>query len=113
MSGNTLSNQAGFTLDGNWKLPEANMVGTIENADDTTKGFGVENDGMDAGTKVDVDEILNDNDIGQQWERSEKDEDGYFTLKNPNACLYLSAFTSYKITIHPIFGGIFILFQIC
>ena len=64
------------------------------------------NDATASGSAI-VEEDLDSNDIGQQWERSEKDEDGYFTLKNPNACLYLSAFTSYKITIHPIFGGIF------
>ena len=103
MSGNTLSNQAGFTLDGNWKLPEANEVGTIENADDTTKGFGVENDGMDAGTKVDVDENLNDNDIGQQWERSVNDNSGYFTLRSPHSGYLFTAFTPKKLTIEGIF----------
>ena len=91
---NKLSNQAGVSLTGKWNLEGGN----ITNIHDTTKGFGVLNDGTAAGSEVDINENLTANDKGQQWIRSPVDS-VYFTLMNPNSEKFLSAVTADKISI--------------
>ena len=88
-------NQAGVTLTGKWKIEKGNVI----NADALTTGFGVENGGKAAGTKVSVDENLSGSTPGQQWERSSDKGLGYFTLKNPNSGKFLSALNAGEITI--------------
>ena len=93
---NNLSNKAGITLTGKWKIEGRNII----NAENVTKGFGVVNDAKAARSKVSVDETLSDpDDPGQQWEKSTVDSLGYFTLKNPNSGKFLSAITAEKIII--------------
>jgi len=99
LSGTTLTNMAGITLTGSWVVPDAGVTGTIENTD-TSAYLGVQAIGgvTGAGSPV-VEEDLDSNDLGQQWERSADDDSGYFTLKNPTSGAHLTAVTENQVTI--------------
>lgn len=95
MVGTELSNKAGVTLIGNWKLEGVQ----IRNADDATKGFGVVNDDTTAGTEVNFNEILSANNTGQQWKFGLPDSSDYFTIMNPASDKFLTAVTADRVTI--------------
>ena len=98
MDGTALSNKAGITLTGNWQIPNSGLTGNIQNTITGSNGYLSVNANTDAGSTV-VEEALDANDVGQQWERSVDDGSGFFTLKNPNSGLFLNMKTANTLTI--------------
>ena len=89
MDGTALSNKAGITLTGNWQIPNSGSTGNIQNTATGANGYLSVNAKTAAGSTV-VEEALDTNDVGQQWERSANDDSGFFYLKNPNSGLFLT-----------------------
>ena len=87
--GTKLSNQAGVTLPGNWKLPALGTIGTIQNTNEKVNGY-LSSDNRFAGGSLVLFEALNTTDKGQQWERIPDGTSGYFTLKKPHYSLFLA-----------------------
>ena len=96
--GTTLSNQAGITLTGTWVIPtNVSTPGTIKHTT-TGSGYLSVNAKIDAGSEVD-EEALDDDDVGQLWERSADDDSGFFNLKNLNSGFFLTMQTANTLTI--------------
>ena len=98
MDGTALSNKAGITLTGNWQIPNSGSTGNIQNTATGANGYLSVNAKTAAGSTV-VEEALDANDVGQQWERSVDDGSGFFTLKNPNSGLFLTMKTANTLTL--------------
>ena len=98
LDGTALSNKAGITLTGNWQIPNSGSTGNVQNTITGVNGYLSVNAKTAAGSTV-VEEALDANDVGQQWERSVDDGSGFFTLKNPNSGLFLTMKTANKLTI--------------
>ena len=88
--GTTLSNQAGINLTGNWDLPKISPpTGTIRNmATNCYLSVNV------TGYAVVEEAFVDNNNAGQEWERSADDENSYFMLRNPNYKSYLTAYAT-------------------
>ena len=89
MDGTALSNKAGITLTGNWQIPNSGSTGNIQNTITGANGYLSVNANTAAGSTV-VEEALDTNDVGQQWERSANDDSGFFNLQNPKSGLFLT-----------------------
>ena len=85
-----LTNLAGITLSGNWKIPDKGATGTIQNTDTGVNGYLSVNANTAAGSVV-VEEALDKSDVGQHWKRIDNDEKDYLTLMNPNSGKFLTA----------------------
>ena len=84
MDGTKLSNMAGNTLPGNWKLPSPDRTGYIQNTDIGEYGYLNANSKNAPNLQV-VEEALDVNNRGQLWKRSADDGSGYIILeKDPN-----------------------------
>ena len=91
-----MKNQAGVALNGKWQLPDGGKTGTVANTN-SAKYLSV-NYATDPGSEV-VEEALDTDDPGQQWQRSAEDSSGYFTLKNTKSGKFLTAVSADKLTI--------------
>ena len=98
LDGTALSNEAGIALTGNWQIPNSGSTGNIQNTATGANGYLSVNANTAAGSTV-VEEALDANDVGQQWERSTSDYLGFFNLKNPNSGLHLTMKTANTLTI--------------
>ena len=96
LEGTTLSTRTGVTLTGSWQIPSLGKIGTIQNT--ATGGYLSANANTDAGSVV-VEEPLDFSDVGQLWERSTKDDSGFFNVRNPNSRLFLTMKTANTLTI--------------
>ena len=98
MEGTKLSNLAGTTLPGSWKLPRPGETGYIQNTQTGVNGYLNANSDINIGPEV-VEEALDVNNPGQLWKRSPDYDSGYFTLENPSphfANLFLKRFRRKK-----------------
>ena len=98
---NTLETLSGIEIAGEWKFDIHPGQSQIINMQDTSKGFGVENDATTPGSKVNIDETLSVMDLGQMWHEEQIGawEKGYYIFRNYNALLILCATTPEDLTI--------------
>ena len=93
MDNGKLSNKAGVTLTGIWKIQDEKII----NANDRRIGIGVANDARKQiphtmeGSPVHLNQHLLPNGPGQKWIKSNVDG-VYFNLRNPNSGKFLSAY---------------------
>ena len=87
LEGTTFSTQTGIILPGNWEIPSVGTSGTIQNT--ATEKYLSVNGIIEDGSVV-VEESLDSNDVGQQWERSANDDSGFFKIKIPDSGLFLT-----------------------
>ena len=97
MEGTTLSNMAGVTLNGRWKIPSVDTIGYVLN--DATGRYLSINGNTDAGSVVVEDTYDHLHDSGQLWKRLANGDSGFFHLKNHDSGLFLIMKTANKLTI--------------
>jgi len=97
-NGGTLENLAGiWASTANWEFPPEGSPGNIKNVD-RNMVLAVENNAMVTGTKVTIEEMVN-NSAGQLWKIGDVNGSGYFNITNPASGKVLTAVTADKLTI--------------
>ena len=91
-----LSNKAGVTLTGNWKIAlSKDSLYTISSTDKGGRYLSVKaNKEASTGYIVFLSQPKEDVGPDQRWEKSADDDSGFFTLKNPNSGLFLTMKTA-------------------
>ena len=94
LEGTTLSNRAGVTMNGRWKITDAGYI-----LNDATGKYLSINGNTDAGSVVDEEFFDHTHKSGQLWKRLPNVDSGFFNLKNHDSGLFLTMKTANKLTI--------------
>ena len=84
-----------WMLNDTWELPPEGVIGCIRNVD-TNMVLSLMNNATVNGTKV-IEEIFDENSIGQKWLIGKANNEGYFDISNPSSGKILTSTRNYDV----------------